>query len=281
MQQQTQQEEAQSWQVAPTSTTTKSDETLAQSSETSKHNYARMKATVHDLHHQALRRHIYRITSGLSLCLIGLMVLAFSLLHSAFYFLNIILPLCFLFYFRGLAGRQEAKSRSILESIKDLRLVGPLAQALDAEKTTHQSYIAGALCRLLPRLQASDASLLNKEQRACLNSLLTRRRLRHRHGGKVLILAILKALEQIGDKDALPAVQKLAQWSSDKDIRQAANNCLPYLHDRAEAYKRGAMYLRPADARTSGSDVLLRSSTSMTQPQQTPPDQLLRAHNEE
>ncbi len=199
-----------------------------QSSESSEQNLARTKAIIHQHHRQAAARGLAHVVSGLLLCFVGLMVVTFGLIGSTAFHVATILLVSFLFpLFRMFAVRQEAKARSLMEQIDDVRLIGPLAQLLDAEKSAPQPSVASALRRSLPKLKASDAHLLSKEQRACLYRILSRARFNSWNYDKELILAILKALEQIGDKEALPAVQKLAKWSSDNAIREAANNCLP------------------------------------------------------
>ena len=233
------------------------------------------------LHRQTRQRKLLRIVCALCYCITGLLLAFSTFRHTLLPILNILFPLTCVIGFGVLARRQDYQAREVLAHIDDTRFIGPLAEILTTEQTGKQRHVIAAMCRLLPRVRASDTDLLNRQQRDCLHKLLTRNRLNSWTADKALQIAILKALEQIGDKEALPAVQRLAKWSSDNEVRQAANNCLRYLHVRAEEYKRGEHLLRPADARTSAPDVLLRPSTSMTTQQQTPPEQLLRAHNEE
>jgi hypothetical protein len=104
--------------------------------------------------------------------------------------------------------RIQREAAQALAGIEDLRAVGPLAEALEyrspGSQPTIYPVITGALRRLLPRMQASDAHLLTEPQRSCLYRALLK-------GDAELVLAIVKALEQIGDGKALPYVEKLAE----------------------------------------------------------------------
>ncbi len=102
-----------------------------------------------------------------------------------------------------MASRQQQIAAMALSQCDDVRAIGPLSEALEFQERDIRPLASRALIRLLPRLQASDASLLSAAQRSCLNRALT--------GSNVaLTLAILKAWEQVGDTAAIPAVQNLA-----------------------------------------------------------------------
>lgn len=102
-----------------------------------------------------------------------------------------------------------------------------------------------ALIRLLPRLRPTDAGLLNEAQRDILcrelsggNELMTGRFDDSSEPDANLIVAILRALEQVGDARFVPPVEKLAagkgRAKKDARIREAAQACLPFLQARAE-----------------------------------------------
>jgi hypothetical protein len=108
------------------------------------------------------------------------------------------------------AVQPNKKQKSIvrlLVNAEDINVIGPLVEALtyggrhDVEvlKT-----VTAGLVRLLPQLRASDAHLLNDKQRTHLRRALLGK-------DKPLTLAILKALQQIGDIADLPFVEKI--WS--------------------------------------------------------------------
>ena len=56
---------------------------------------------------------------------------------------------------------------------------------------------------------------------------------------------ILKALEQVGDENAMPYVEKLAAASSDGRVLEAARSCLDYLFQTRIKNNVGRILLRP------------------------------------
>lgn len=153
--------------------------------------------------------------------------------------------------------------------------VGPLAEILETGYFPRRSPVYELLVTMLPRLTASDAKRISQLQRRSLYRALTAS---NRRVDKNLKLAILKALEQIGDRGALPYVKRLATWSSDPQLRSAANDCLPFLMADAEMFNRSNTYLRPSSATEIGTETLLRASDTVTSgSDSTPPEELLRA----
>ena len=173
-----------------------------------------------------------------------------------------------------LFGRQSETARELAEC-DSLLAVGPLAEALEWPDAQIQRVASDALIRLLPRLKASDASLLNPKQRNVLYKTL--RPLNANQQSK-LICAILAALEQVGDKAALPAVSRLeamlAITTAQRSVRAAAKRCLPCLSANAENARSSQTLLRASSALTTTPDMLLRPAALG---QETPQDQLLRA----
>lgn len=156
-------------------------------------------------------------------------------------------------------------------------LAGPVAEALELPDVR---WIAEELLiRLLPALRASDAGMLNAEQRAALYRSL-------RRGRPEYVLVALKALEQIADEQAVPHVQRLAErparTARQKRIRQAAQECLPMVAARARVERGRRMLVRPADAPTDRllrdaappTDVMLRPALHVA----TPSDRMLQPH---
>jgi hypothetical protein len=172
-----------------------------------------------------------------------------------------------------LSPKQTEAARK-LATHDDVRGVGPLAEALEWPDSDIQMVASRALTRLLPRLQATDAGLLNAAQRANLYRKLNP----YQSGHHVeLQLAILKAMEQVGDEAAVPYVQRLAgsitlTWHQ-KRVRQAAQDCLPYLKDRAAQLRVSQTLLRASSATTVTPDMLLRPAENTS----NAPEQLLRA----
>ncbi len=141
-----------------------------------------------------------------------------------------------------------------LAEFDDLRSVGPLLEILDSDSAQVKQVAAESLKRLLPRLQASDGSLLNEEQRRMLGELLESK-------DTDCVCAALKAIEQVGDEKHLEKVQKLAEMNAKKPhqerIREAAKACLPYLTHKVENDRMAKTLLRASSAADTG-DVLLR-----------------------
>jgi len=166
----------------------------------------------------------------------------------------------------------RAKSAAVsIARFDDVRAVGPLAQALWFKDRRVASIASGALIRLLPRLQASDAFLLSPAQRSCMNRALRGKNIE-------LTMAILKAWEQVGDADAIPEVENLAEGRGKggrfSKVVEAAKACLPFLRQSAERQRIGAQLLRPANGNLTPTDTLLRPALPHTSTE--PSEQLLR-----
>jgi hypothetical protein len=139
-------------------------------------------------------------------------------------------------------------------------------------KSSHtEEFAMKPLTRLLPRLQASDAHLLNQNRRAALLSRLKTT------ANTEFAISILKAYEQIGTEVELSAVEKLADGKGlakkKREVQQAAQECLSYLRVRVEAQRAQQTLLRASSATGTPADVLLRPASGVME---TPPDQLLR-----
>lgn len=239
--------------------------------------------------HKAIRAHKRQVWSRR--IWIGLYVLsflsAFGLLRSElgeYWWLWIV--------FAGGAGAGTGWTRKeiawALSDSHDLRAVNILAiAALDGDGETRDVANLG-LMKLLPLFQHSNAVVLSNEGMDALISLLGK-------GKPPLRIAILKALEQVGDERAVPAVERLtnsfvslgdfyalmavrrsiwphAPYLETGQVRDAARECLPYLLARAEQKRFSSTLLRAADEPTEIDRTLLRAAAST----ETPEDQLLR-----
>jgi hypothetical protein len=144
---------------------------------------------------------------------------------------------------RGAKRRLEVARR--LADYGDVRAVGPLAEALGRSDRQIHEIAAAALTRLLPRLRPADAGLLNANQRRSLH-----RALNGENTG--LTLAILSALERVGDDRALPYVERLARGqrraAKSLEIQRAAQVCLPFLQVRIEKELVSRTLLHPSTA---------------------------------
>ncbi len=96
-----------------------------------------------------------------------------------------------------------ARATRMLSQMEDTRTVGPLLDTLAAHYVASDlpGTLRASLERLLPRLRASDAEWLLPRHIAELNHEIDPRRFWRGHvGGRITYtLALLKALEQVGD----------------------------------------------------------------------------------
>jgi hypothetical protein len=175
-----------------------------------------------------------------------------------------------------------------LVDLNDIRAIGPLIDALKVEDKQCHAIAKEGLIQLLPRLQPSDAELLTAEQRRLLwcklswpiqgikGNLLTLSPDAYRTEVSFRI-AILQALAQVGDSNALPLVERLAQGKAKteelRQIQAAAQACLPSLLLRCEQIRSHTTLLRAADASGADAETLLRP---VQETRETHPEQLLR-----
>jgi hypothetical protein len=170
-------------------------------------------------------------------------------------------------------SKKEREVARKLAERTDVRLAGPLIQVLSWPEDELHVAARYALFRILPRMRASDARLLNAEHRRVLHRVL-------RSADYAFIEVILKALEQVGDETSIPSVERLANrrawWPDDRRIRDAARECLPALKARLEGA--GHTLLRPTGAADEPAETLLRSVRNTNH---RPEDELLRPPQEE
>jgi hypothetical protein len=161
-----------------------------------------------------------------------------------------------------------AETKKALKSaanLEDIRLVGPLVELLKFEDAGIKRLAGETLIKLLPRLKASDAFLLNTTQRALLCKALMAR-----VNAESFRIAILKAFEQVGDSTCLATVQRLADGEianeAEARVRDAARECVPYLQARLEQEKAAQSLLRPSAAGHSSETLLHPVAASPTEP---------------
>lgn len=158
-----------------------------------------------------------------------------------------------------------------LVAAKDVQAVGPLAEMLEWPDIECRRQAEYALTALLPLVKASDVNLMTTKQKSALYPMLRPSETR-RHWQ--LQLAILAALEQIGDEAAVPLVQQLADMKNaspvHKRIKDRANECLPSLDARARQTRDSQTLLRGSAMTATAPDMLLRpaSPTNESDPQQ-------------
>lgn len=160
---------------------------------------------------------------------------------------------------------QQTRVAARLASVNDVQAVGLLVEMSFWPDDRIKSMALSALTRLLPRMRSTDTHLLSTSQRALLYQSL---RLSNARKHAEFLEALLKALEQVGDTDALPFVKTLAD-SEPATLRQgsvikAARECLPYLENCARQNRDSQILLRAtaSDARES----LLRPAAQSASP---------------
>ncbi len=213
--------------------------------------------------------------------LVGLVVIWLALMLARFYF-HFPAPWQIVYLSGVIAGllvpiRAQRSVAKLIEEVTDLRFIGPVLSLLaqNIVDTDVKKSARIVLKRLLPQLRADEANTLTPEQRQALLPPLA-----SPYDDVELSLAILKALEQIGDEKAIPVVERLTQEGKAtrnmQRITEAAKDCLPYLKLRVEQQQQAQTLLRASDSATVTTlDVLLRPA--MAAANETPSDELLRA----
>lgn len=227
-----------------------------------------VEAVLDILRNERQKRYRHRVQSikiGLGLFLLAILLAKFA--HIG-YFLHNWVSYVGIMFSSVVVSRTEKAAALAIARFEDLRAIGPLAEALEFKEPQVRTIASRALIRLLPRMQASDAALLSPTQRACLNRALKGR-------NPELILAVLKAWEQVGDADAIDNVRALASGRMEggqyQRIVAAASECLPFLRQNTERQQVGAHLLRPVAVSLTPSNDLLRPA---------PPDGLTAPTNQ-
>ena len=146
--------------------------------------------------------------------------------------------------------RTQKRAAGALAQLDTIQAIGPLAEALRIDDSRIRRLAETALSPLLIRLQSSDSGILNSAQRDSLNKSLTSRNMEY-------VLALLKALEQVGDATSLPQVRRMAESTHTRpQVADAARSCLPFLLMRIEQTRAASTLLRPAMPTKSDSTLL-------------------------
>lgn len=141
--------------------------------------------------------------------------------------------------------------------------------------------LTATLERLLPRLRPEHTRLWTGKQRAAFLFPLSNLTVGDRSQSNTtaeLVVPILKALEQVGDKRELDlvrrAVARRVKTDFDLEVHEAAQNCLLFLEARAEEQRQEETLLRASSQiEAVAPEVLLRPASAHDE---TPPEQLLR-----
>ena len=191
------------------------------------------------------------------------------------WFFNSMIAASFMGVFSGIPTSFWNKAVADCQVKIDIEAIGIVADGLCIKDA--QSFAQRMLTGFLPRLQASDAHLLNARQHHLINRVLNGRSILHDSERTAFIFAVLKSYEQIGGTEDLPTVERLAQGKGyakrDSDVRKAAQECLPYLQARSEVQDLRQTLLRASSVSAENSANLLRPAAASSE---TAPRELLR-----
>jgi hypothetical protein len=195
-------------------------------------------------------------------------------------------PLWFVFYMwlhSITSYKSQNRSARLLAGFDDANAIGELIMALEIPDKEVQAVVRPELVHLLPKLRAADARLVRESHRHMLSKLLQGRlygkpgkRYADWQADKRLTLAVLKALQQIGDGSSITAVSEVAHGNSrwiDPDVVLAARECLPYLQQKTLDALAAGELLRSSVANDIGVEALPRAAGTMPE---TREDELLR-----
>lgn len=162
-----------------------------------------------------------------------------------------------------------------LSKLDDVRCIGRLAEALEWPDATINQFAIAALTRLLPRVRSTDSVLHTARQRGNLYRMLN---LSHARKHAEFLIAILRALEQVGDATAIPYVEQIAKAQptsvAQRKICDAARECLEFVKIRADLNRSSQTLLRASSVTVAGSESLVRPIVTATP---ADPNELLRA----
>ena len=133
--------------------------------------------------------------------------------------------------------------------------IPPLIEAMACADADTRTLAVMGLTVLLPSMEAADARLLKPKHHKYLHRAL-------RGCNSYLMLAVLKALERVGDGSDIAPVHQLTTCSVWIDrschIRKEARKCLTLICTHAAKQKIYQSLLRPASAGAASSALLLR-----------------------
>lgn len=168
----------------------------------------------------------------------------------------------------GRPSRLQQRALAALAGIDDVRVCGPLVEAIATGDPAVRDPAIRAVTPLLSRIRASDTEVFSQPQMDSLLRCLAEVR------DYEFALAALAALEQVGDERALEPVRRLeGDTGRSPRVRAAAHECLAGLANQALRGWPGRTLLRPATQPGESPAVLLRPA----QGTESDPETLLRA----
>lgn len=181
-------------------------------------------------------------------------------------------------YQTRLHNRQWNQIARALSQLDDIRVAGPLVEALEVADVATQPLLTAALLRLLPRLTTVQAFQLTAAQRQALYRHL-KAGISQEHGpAQRLSLTIVQFLARTEDVQAIPLLEAVAQNAANLPMRQEALEGLIHLEEVLARQRISQSLLRGACAPATPSNILLRPAQYGTVSE---PVQLLRASHAE
>ena len=172
-------------------------------------------------------------------------------------------------------SNEDENSAEILVQSDDIRVIPELIYILRWHNPTLRMLAQETLTRLLPQVQPGDIELTLTTS----DILFSQLKMAHVNSKPEFVLAILQALEQIGDVRALKFITPLTYVSHNKqvwrDIQLTAERCLQIIPRRAESERDNQTLLRASEPTARHSEELLRPAQNV---RPTDPNELLRPH---
>ncbi len=144
----------------------------------------------------------------------------------------------------------EKRIQEILSDRLDISVIGPLIDSIDVDvhhPDTHSAIIK-TLTSQLPRLHVENSYFLTESQLSRLYRVLeySVHPFWYRYYDAECVVAIIHALEHIGDSRAVLIVKRLSFIASDRRVVIAATECLPRMKARLEREESHQKLLRAA-----------------------------------
>lgn len=178
------------------------------------------------------------------------------------------------YLFRAPLRKEDKEVVRKLAACEDKHAIAGLIQAMQWHDRRLRRELRAALTRLLPTLQVSDAHLLSRSDRVALYALLTPQNARQQTD---FVVAILAAIQQVGDSTAIPALERLlrvpASTAAETRVQERVRECLPFLEVRENYRRASRTLLRASSPADPLPDTLLRPAA---QEAAVKPEELLR-----
>jgi hypothetical protein len=211
------------------------------------------------------------VSCGLVFALVGMGLILSGFIHSVLYaivasLVGVCLIRAAVLNVNSPRRPEYSVERAVLERLQDPQTVPPLLSALQGARAPVREYIIQALDRLLPLVKASDSAMFYPSQRRILDRIIS---VEFAGYPSEMIVKVLDALAQIGDKTNLPAVRQVARtrYRRNEWIQTAARRCESAIELKLLEKRHAESLLRPAREREQ--PTLLRAVRHEALPEDT------------